>query len=240
MDSEPSPEAQEQTLSVESQPKKPAGWGSMLSSITSTVSSNVIQVASGVSKIFDKPPLPEIDIDGLIGRFVMSEYGGTRFDGDIDKEFNECLPEMLTYGDVRVSLHERGVRIDQKKGYPLLIPQATTEEISLQKQPIKRRVGVAADLATSALDGAIGGGLIGASLAASKAALTGQAGTVETIILFYVRFVFVDEEAKKWELVVQADPACAELFKQRVEERGWTTAHARNGRNTSTLTTCAL
>lgn len=217
---------------VTQQQQKKSGWGSAFSAVTGSVSSTVagtasaigsgvINTATTVSKIFEKPPLPEIDIEGLIGRFVMSEFGGTRFEGQLPKEFNEKLPPMLAIGSVLVSLHERGIRIDQKKGYPLLIQQSAAEEVSLQRQSIKRTTGVASDLATCALDGAIGGGLLGAGLATSKAALTGKIGSVETIVIFYVRTTFTDEEGKKWTLTIQADPAFAEQFIQRTQEREW-------------------
>ncbi len=198
-----------------------AGLTSSALTQTTSATKAVGSVVTSVPKFFERPPLPEIDIEGLIGQFVMSEFGGTRFEGQLSEEFNEKLPPMLTYGGIRVSLHENGIRIDQKKGYPLLIQQKATANISLQRHPIKRTKGVVTDLVSHALDGAIGGGLLGAGVAASKAALDGKVGTMETIIIFYVRITFASEEAKKWTLVIQAEPEFAELFIQRVQEREW-------------------
>ncbi|MDR1484860.1 MAG: hypothetical protein LBT09_08570 [Planctomycetaceae bacterium] len=148
----------------------------------------------------------------------MSELGGTKFDGILPKEYNEKLPENLTVGKVQVLLHENGIRIEQKKGYPILINKTKIEEVSIQRQSVRRRVGVAGDLAEKAIDGTIGGGVLGAGLAVTKASLKGEAGTLETIIINYIRIIFTDDTDKKNTILIETKPAFAEQFLQRYQE----------------------
>jgi hypothetical protein len=173
---------------------------------------------SAVTKLTEKLSIPEIDIEGTIGKFVMSEHGGTKFDGTLPKEYNERLPENLSIGKVQVLLHETGIRIEQKKGYPILIIKTKIDEVSIQRQSLRRRVGVAGDLAEKAIDGAIGGGVLGAGLAVAKSSLKGEAGTLETVIINYIRIIFSDDNNIKWTILVETEPAFAEQFSQRYQE----------------------
>jgi hypothetical protein len=183
-------------------------------SATKKVASN----ASSVVTTLTEKPILDMDIEGIIGAFVMSEHGGTRFDGTLPKEYNEKLPENLVIGKVQVSLHENGIRIEQKKGYPILIVKTKIEEVSIQRQSVKRRVGVAGDLAEKAIDGAIGGGVLGAGLAITKASLKGEVGMLETVIINYIRIIFIDDMNKKWTILIETEPVNAEQFLQRYQE----------------------
>ncbi|MDR3196853.1 MAG: hypothetical protein LBU34_03190 [Planctomycetaceae bacterium] len=175
-------------------------------------------LSSAVTKLTEKPPIPDIDIDGIIGKLVLSEHGGTTFWGTLPKEFNLKLPENLIIGKVQIFLHENGIRIEQKKGYPILIVKTKIEEVSIQRQSQRRRVGVAGDLVESAVDGAIGGGLLGAGLAVAKSSIKGEAGTVETIVINYIRITFVDDNNTKWCILIETEPVNAEQFMQRYQE----------------------
>ena len=171
------------------------------------------------------PLKPDNTYESVIGKPLMSRWGGTEIEGRIDVRVNPDLPDVMSSGKIDLFIHENGLRIRKQLGSTYLLPMICIREVSQQGQAVTKRDGVLLDLAGKAIDGGIRGGAVGAGLAAGKGILTGDLGDEMTKITFFVRIIYFDGLRDR-ALLIETSESASHQFVERVREHFTASCHS--------------
>ena len=216
---DPAPSATENAV-VDAQTKSIFGSAfSMVSGAVSSVTTAIVPAKPQEVVAADPPAMPAPIVaaqascpvqvaDDEIGPFVLHAAGGTQIKGEIDAKLNPVIPGGLRPGWVELFIHQAGIRIEQKKIYPLLFKYSDLKAVKPLKHKELRSLS-----GSSTLQAAATGFFIAGPLGALLATMGSQQEWEISKDFVYL------EDANGVQLLIGTTEKSAKRFADRIKEQ---------------------